>query len=48
MSSLDIKEGHAEMRDLRWSPSEKAIARKAFEDARARVAGTVRIVRLSG
>jgi hypothetical protein len=36
MSSQGVKDGHIEMRDLHWSPAEKAIARKAFEDALGR------------
>lgn len=33
MNSQGVKDGHIEMRDLHWSPAEKAIARKAFEAA---------------
>ena len=33
MSSLSSSTGNANQRDLTWSPSEKAIARKAFDAA---------------
>lgn len=36
MSSQSLKDGYVEMRDLHWSPAEKAIARKAFEGALGR------------
>ncbi len=36
MSSLPSSTGNANQRDLPWSPSEKAIARKAFDAALSR------------
>jgi steroid 5-alpha reductase family enzyme len=36
MSSLSSSIGNANQRDLTWSPSEKAIARKAFDAALSR------------
>jgi Photoprotection regulator fluorescence recovery protein len=41
MSSQGLKDGYVEMRDLHWSPAEKATARKAFEGALARELQTV-------
>ncbi len=36
MSDRGVKHSSVDMRDLKWSPSEKAVARKAFEVALAR------------
>lgn len=36
MSSRGVTDSHVEMRDLHWSPAEKAIARRAFEGALGR------------
>jgi hypothetical protein len=36
MSSLSSSTGNANQRDLTWSPSEKAFARKAFDAALSR------------
>jgi len=36
MSDRAVKHSPDDMRDLKWSPSEKAVARKAFEAALAR------------
>jgi hypothetical protein len=33
MASLPVQDDYTEMRNLKWSPTEKAIARKAFERA---------------
>src|SRR5271165_5711641 len=36
MSDRSVKHSPDEMRDLKWSPAEKAVARKAFETALSR------------
>ena len=41
MNNQGLKDGYVEMRDLHWSPAEKAIARKAFENALGRELQTV-------